>query len=98
MRVTSALKLEGRELDFTFAIACGYSPTKAATISGWAIGSAARLLAKPEILAALLAIEQNVGTTLARYRSRKAMTDAELSAPLMPLHQVARPNVDPDDA
>ncbi len=88
MKITNAVGLEGRELDFVFLICCGYAPTSAAKGSGWAVGSASRLLGKPEILAAILSMGRNADKCIATLRSRRAKVAADYEAPGL---QVARP-------
>ena len=75
MNIRSKLQVEGREADFVYAIAYGLPPTRAATLAGYAIGSASRLLRKPKIIGAILALQANCQAAIARYVSRNKLDE-----------------------
>ena len=63
MKVATTIKLTAKEERF---VAYGLPPTRAAKVAGWAVGSASRLIHKPHVRAALLAVYQNTGQILDR--------------------------------
>mgnify|MGYP001374548466 CR=1 FL=1 len=66
MRVQTTVTLSEREERFCFALAHGFRPTRAATLAGYAVGSARNLLAKPHVRAAIKAINRNTAAVVAR--------------------------------
>ena len=77
MKVATTVKLTAKEERFVYALGHGLPPTRAAKVSGWAVGSASRLIHKPHIRAALLAVHQNTGQILRKLEKREAV-DGEL--------------------
>ncbi len=63
MKVATTIKLTAKEERF---VAYGLAPTRAAKVAGWAVGSASRLIHKPHIRAALLAVHENTGQILCK--------------------------------
>ncbi len=64
MEVATKIKLTVKEERF---VAYGLPPTCAAKVAGWAVGSASRLIHKPHIRAALLAVHENTGEILRKW-------------------------------
>ena len=60
MEGATTIKLTAKEERFVYALAS----TRAAKVSGWAVGSASRPIHKPHVRAALLAVHQNTGQIL----------------------------------
>ena len=75
MEVNTTITLAAKEGRFVYALGYGLPPTRAAKVSGWAIGSASRLIHKPHIRAALLAVHQNTGQILRKLEKREAVAD-----------------------
>ena len=71
MEVATTLKLTAKEEQFVYARGHGLPPTCAATDSGWAVGSASRLIHKPHVRAAFLAVHQNTGQILDKLAKRE---------------------------
>ncbi len=77
MEVNTTITLTAKEERFVYALGHGLAPTRAAKVAGWSIGSASRLIHKPHIRAALLAVHQNIGQILRKLEKREAV-DGEL--------------------
>ncbi len=75
MKVATTIKLAVKEERFVYALAYGLPPTRAAKVAGWAVGSASRLIHKPHIRAALLAVHQNTGQILRKLEKREGLAD-----------------------
>ncbi len=75
MEVATTVKLTAKEENFVFALGYGLPPTRAAKVAGWAVGSASRLIHKPHIRAALLAVHQNTGQILRKLEKREELAD-----------------------
>ncbi len=71
MEVATTIKLTAKEERFVYALGYGLPPTRAAKVAGWAIGSASRLIHKPHIRAALLAVHGNTGQILRKLEKRE---------------------------
>ena len=71
MEVATTIKLTVKEERFVCALAYGLAPTRAAKVAGWAVGSASRLIHKPHIRAALLAVHENTGQILRKLEKRE---------------------------
>ncbi len=81
MEVATTVKLTAKEENFVFALGYGLPPTRAAKVAGWAVGSASRLIHKPHIRAALLAVHENTGQILRKLEKHEGLADElELSA------------------
>ncbi len=68
-------KLTPKQERFVYALGYGLPPTRAAKVAGWAVGSASRLIHKPHIRAALLAVHQNTGQILRKLERREGSLD-----------------------
>ncbi len=77
MQVNTTVTLTAKEERFVYALGYGLPPTRAAKVAGWAVGSASRLIHKPHIRAALLAVHQNTAEILRKLEKREAV-DGEL--------------------
>ena len=75
MEVNTTITLTAKEERFVYALGYGLPPTRAATVSGSAVGSASRLVRKPHIRAALLAVHQNTGQILRKLERREGLAD-----------------------
>ena len=75
MKVATTITLKPKEEQFVYALAYGLPPTRAAKVSGWAVGSASRLIHKPHIRAALLAVHENTGQVLRKLAKREGSFD-----------------------
>ncbi len=75
MKVATTIRLMAKEERFVSGLSCGLAPTRAAKVAGWAVGSASRLIHKPHIRAALLAVHQNTGQVLRKLEKREAVAD-----------------------
>ena len=75
MEVNTTITLTAKEERFVYALGYGLPPTRAARAAGWAIGSASRLIHKPHIRAALLAVHNNTGQALRKLEKREAIAD-----------------------
>jgi len=64
VNVTSTLELPEREARFVHALAAGSRPCRAAVEAGFAISYGRRLLDKPRVRAALLALSTNARSAL----------------------------------
>ena len=73
MEVKTTITLTAKEERFVYALGYGLPPTRAATVSGWAVGSASRLIHKPHIRAALLAVHNNTAEILRKLEKREAV-------------------------
>ncbi len=71
MDVATTVKLTAKEENFVFALGYGLPPTRSAKVAGWSIGSASRLIHKPHIRAALLAVHENTGQILDKLAKRE---------------------------
>ncbi len=71
MEVATTVKLTAKEERFVYALGYGLPPTRAAKVAGWSIGSASRLIHKPHIRAALLAVHENTGQILDKLTKRE---------------------------
>ena len=71
MEVNTTVTLTPKEERFVCALGYGLPPTRAAKVAGWSIGSASRLIHKPHIRAALLAVHQNTGQILDKLAKRE---------------------------
>ncbi len=81
MEVATTVKLTAKEERFVYALGYGLPPTRAAKVAGWSIGSASRLIHKPHIRAALLAVHENTGYILDKLAKREgSVGELELSA------------------
>ncbi len=77
MEVATTITLTAKEERFVYALGYGLPPTRAAKVAGWSVGSASRLIHKPHIRAALLAVHNNTGQVLRKLEKREAV-DGEL--------------------
>ncbi len=75
MEVNTTITLTAKEERFVYALGYGLPPTRAAKVSGWAVGSASRLIHKSHIRAALLAVHQNTGQILDKLARREESLD-----------------------
>ena len=75
MEVATTVTLTPKEERFVYALGYGLPPTRAAKVAGWSIGSASRLIHKPHIRAALLAVHQNTGQILDKLERREGLAD-----------------------
>ncbi len=75
MEVATTVKLTAKEERFVYALGYGLPPTRAAKVAGWSIGSASRLIHKPHIRAALLAVHENTGQILDKLAKREESLD-----------------------
>ena len=75
MEVNTTVTLTTKEERFVYALGYGLPPTRAARVAGWAIGSASRLIHKPHIRAALLAVHNNTGQILRKLERREGSLD-----------------------
>ncbi len=75
MDVQTTITLTQREEDFIWALGQGLPPTRAATVAGWAVGSASRLMYKPHIRAALMALRDNMDQALRKLEKREGSFD-----------------------
>ncbi len=81
MEVGTTIKLAVKEERFVYALAYGLPPTRAAKVAGWAVGSASRLIHKPHIRAALMAVHENTGQILDKLAKREgSFGEVELGA------------------
>ena len=71
MDAVTTVTLTPKEERFVYALGYGLPPTRAAKVSGWAVGSASRLIHKPHIRAALMAVHQNTGQILDKLAKRE---------------------------
>ncbi len=69
--MSTTVKLSAKEERFVYALGYGLPPTRAAKVAGWAVGSASRLIHKPHIRAALLAVNQNTAEILRKLAKRE---------------------------
>ncbi len=75
MEVNTTVTLTPKEEQFVYALGYGLPPTRAAKVAGWAIGSASRLIHKPHIRAALMAVHENTGQILDKLAKREGSFD-----------------------
>ena len=75
MQVNTTVTLTAKEERFVYALGYGLPPTRAAKVAGWSIGSASRLIHKPHIRAALLAVHNNTGQVLRKLEKREGSLD-----------------------
>ncbi len=75
MEVNTTITLTAKEERFVYALGYGLPPTRAAKVAGWAVGSASRLIHKPHIRAALLAVHNNTAEILRKLEKREAVAD-----------------------
>ncbi len=75
MEVNTTVTLTPKEEQFVYALGYGLPPTRAAKVAGWSIGSASRLIHKPHIRAALLAVHENTGQILRKLEKREGLAD-----------------------
>ena len=75
MQVNTTISLTAKEERFVYALGYGLPPTRAAKVAGWSVGSASRLIHKPHIRAALLAVNQNTAEILRKLEKREAVAD-----------------------
>ncbi len=71
MDVVTTVTLTPKEEAFVYTLGYGLPPTRAATVAGWAVGSASRLIHKPHVRAALLAVHENTGQILRKLEKRE---------------------------
>ena len=75
MEVNTKITLTAKEERFVYALGYGLPPTRAARVAGWSIGSASRLIHKPHIRAARLAVHNNTGQILRKLEKREGLAD-----------------------
>ena len=75
MEVNTTVTFTAKEEKFVYALGYGLPPTRAAKAAGWAVGSASRLIHKPHIRAALLAVNQNTAEILRKLKKREELAD-----------------------
>ncbi len=75
MEVATTITLTAMEERLVYALSYGLPPTRAAKVAGWAVGSASRLIHKPHIRAALLAVYQNTRQILRKLEKREGLAD-----------------------
>ena len=75
MEVNTTITLTAKEERFVYALGHGLAPTRAAKVAGWSIGSASRLIHKPHIRAALLAVHNNTAEILRKLEQGEAVAD-----------------------
>ena len=75
MKVATTIQLTAKEERFVYALGYGLPPTRAAKVAGWAVGSASRLIHKPHIRAALLAVHENTRQILRKLERREGSLD-----------------------
>ncbi len=71
MMVATTITLTARQERFVYALNYCLPPTRAAKVAGWAVSSASRLIHKPHIRAALLAVHKNMGQILRKLEKRE---------------------------
>ena len=73
MEVNTTISLTAKEEKFIAALGQGLAPTRAAKVAGWSVGSASRLIQKPHIRAALLAVHNNTAEILRKLEQGEAV-------------------------